>query len=104
MPESTFWVRVDNLMRHGGSKVTPTFRKYYMSRFPHPPHSPDIRRCAFWLFGVFEGILQDQEFNPSDKIEEAITRISDDFTFDNAFQNWMSRLTWVIENGREYAH
>jgi hypothetical protein len=35
-------------------------------------------------------------------MEEAITRIFDEFTFDNVqsvFQNRMSRLGWVIENG-----
>jgi hypothetical protein len=34
------------------------------------------------------------------------TKASDDRTFDevqSVFQNWMSRLAWVIENGREYA-
>jgi hypothetical protein len=48
----------------------------------------------------------DEEFNSSDEIEEGITGIWDDLTFDNAqnvFQNWMSRLAWAIENGGEHA-
>jgi hypothetical protein len=51
--------------------------------------------------------LNDQEFNSSDEIEEVITMTLDDLISDSVqslFQNRMSRLASVIENGREYAH
>jgi hypothetical protein len=56
---------------------------------------------------MLKGIQTDQEFNSSDEIEEAITRIWDDLTFDNVqsiFQNWISCPAWVIENRGEYSH
>jgi hypothetical protein len=39
---------------------------------------------------MWKGILSDQEFHSSDDIEEAMTRVSDDLTFDDVqslFQN-----------------
>jgi hypothetical protein len=56
---------------------------------------------------MLKGILKDHEFNSSGAIEEATTKISDYLTFDNVqnvLQNQMSRLVWIIENGREYTH
>jgi hypothetical protein len=47
-------------------------------------------------------ILKDQDFDSSDGIEEAIISIRDDLSFDgvrSVFQNWMSRLACVLENG-----
>jgi hypothetical protein len=56
---------------------------------------------------MLKGILKDQEFHSSNEIEETMTNVWDDLTFDDVqgiFQNWKSRLVSVIENGREHAH
>jgi hypothetical protein len=56
---------------------------------------------------MLNGILEDQERSSSDRIEEAITRILDGLTFDHVqsvFQNGMSHLARVLENGGEYAY
>jgi hypothetical protein len=82
-------------------------REDYVSRFPHPPYSPDISPCDFWLFGLLTEILKDREFNSNDEIEQAIAEAWNDLTVDevqSVFQNWTSRLAWVIENGGEYVH
>jgi hypothetical protein len=51
---------------------------------------------------MLNAVFSDEEINSSDEIEEAITRIWDGGQ--TVFQNWMGRLTWVIENGGEDAH
>jgi hypothetical protein len=51
---------------------------------------------------MMKRVLKDREFDLRDEIEEAITKLWDELTFDEmqrVFHNWMSRLTWVIENG-----
>jgi hypothetical protein len=63
--------------------------------------------CDFWFFGVSKGILKDREFTLTDEIEEATTIVWNALASDDvqsAFPNWMSRLSWVVENGREYVH
>jgi hypothetical protein len=83
-------------MCHNGSEVVLKFEKHHISRLPHPPYSPDTSPCDFWLFGMLKGVLKHREFNLSDEIEEAITKVWDEMQ--RVFHNWMSRLTWVIEN------
>jgi hypothetical protein len=44
-------------------------------------------------------------FNSGDEIEEVTTKVWDELTFDevqSVFYNWMSRLAWLIKNGREH--
>jgi hypothetical protein len=47
-------------------------KKKHLSRMPHPPYSPDISPCDFWLFGMLKQILGDREFFSSDEIEDAV--------------------------------
>jgi hypothetical protein len=54
---------------------------------------------------MLKGILKDREFVSSEEIEVALADvwnglISDDVQ--SVFRNWMSRLTWVTENGGEH--
>jgi hypothetical protein len=54
---------------------------------------------------MLKGILKGREFYSHDEIKEAIRMAWNDLTFNegqNVFHNWMNRLRWVIENGREY--
>lgn len=105
MPGSTFWVHMDNSMCHNGAKITSEFEKHHLARMPHPPYSPDISPCDFWLFGMLKGILKDREFSSGDEIAAAIAEEWNHLTFDDVqsvFRNWMSRLTWVIEHEGEY--
>jgi hypothetical protein len=54
---------------------------------------------------MLKGVLKNCEFNSSDEIEEAITKIWDELTFDevqSVFHNEVIRLAWVIENEGEY--
>jgi hypothetical protein len=51
---------------------------------------------------MLKRVLKDREFNSSDGIEEATTKVWNGLTFDemqSVFHNCMSRLAWVIENG-----
>jgi hypothetical protein len=44
---------------------------------------------------VLNGVLKNRELNSGDEIEEAITKVWDEFTLDEAqsvFHNWMTRL------------
>jgi hypothetical protein len=103
----TFWVAMDNSMCHNGSKITSKFAKHHLSRMPHPPSSSDMTPCDCWLFGLLKGIFKDREFSSSDQIEEAITQVGNDLSFEDVrsvFQNWMSHLACVIETGGEYIH
>jgi histone-lysine N-methyltransferase SETMAR len=82
MPRATFWVHMDNSMCRNGQKIVSKFDKHHIARLPHPPYSPDLNPCDFWVFGMLKGILKDREFHLHDEIEEAITMAWNDLTFD----------------------
>jgi hypothetical protein len=95
MPPATFLVHTDDSMGHNGSKVVSKFDNHHTARLPHPPYSPDLNPCDFWLFGMLKGILKDGEFHSHDEIEEAITMAWNNLRFDevqSVFHNWMNRF------------
>jgi histone-lysine N-methyltransferase SETMAR len=101
MPPATFLVHTG----HDGSKFVSKFNKHQIARSPHPPYSPELSPCDFWLVGVLKGILKDREFHSHGEIEQAITMARNDLTFgevQSVFHNWINRHRWVIENGGEY--
>jgi hypothetical protein len=54
---------------------------------------------------MFKEVSKDHELNSGNEIEEVITKVWDELTFDEVqtvFHDWMSRLAWVVENGGRY--
>jgi hypothetical protein len=85
--------------------VASEFEQHHIFRLPHPPYSPDISPCDFWLFGLLKGIMKDREFHFYEEIEEAIMVAWNDLTYEDVqsiFYDWMRRLAWVIEHEGEY--
>jgi hypothetical protein len=51
---------IDNSMCHNGHRVVDELRRLKILRAPHPPYSPDISPCDFWMFGDFKHKLKDR--------------------------------------------
>jgi transposase len=49
-----FSVHMDTLMCHNGAKIIEKLEKRHIARDPHPPYSPDLSPCDFWLFGILK--------------------------------------------------
>jgi hypothetical protein len=99
IPQATFWIDMDNSTRHKGSKAASNSEKHHVSRLPHPPYSPNISPCEFWLVGMLNGVLKDCGFNSSNEIEDAITKVRGRLIFDerrSVFHNWMNCFAWLL--------
>jgi hypothetical protein len=80
-PGLTFWVHMDNSTCHNGSKVASKFEKYHIFRLPHPPYSPEISPCDYWLFGLLKGIMN-ISLGPPEKVnDQAIQTAHPDFVY-----------------------
>jgi hypothetical protein len=90
--QATVWRHMDSLIYHNGSKATSKSEKHHVSQLSHPPDSPDISSCDFWLFGMLKGVLNNHEFNSSDEIEEAITKVWDGLAFDEVQSLFHNRM------------
>ena len=68
---------------------------------PHPPYSPDLAPCAFWLFPKLRGCL----YEIIEEMKEAVTKVIDTLTqedFDEAFQRLLELYNKCIAAGGDY--
>jgi histone-lysine N-methyltransferase SETMAR len=96
---------MDNSMCYNRRKVTDEFANLKLDCVPHPPYSPDLSLCDFWLFELLKQKIKDRMFQTVEEIKIAIHRVWDELTLDNlqsVFFNWIERLKWVSEHGGEY--
>ena len=68
---------------------------------PHPPYSPDIGPCDFWLFPKFRG----GHYETVEEMKEAVTKVIDLLTqedFHEAFLKLLERYNKCIAAGGDY--
>ena len=66
----------------------------------HPPYSPDLAPCDFWLFPKLRGC----HYETIEEMKEAVTKVIDMFTqedFHGAFQKFLEQYK-CISAGEDY--
>ena len=67
----------------------------------HPPYSPDLAACDFWLFPKLTGC----RYERIEEMKEAVTKVIDMLTqedFPGAFQKLLERYNKCIVAGGDY--
>ena len=67
----------------------------------HPPYSPDLTPCDFWLFPKPRG----RRYETIEEMKEAVTKVIDTLTqedFDGAFQELLERYNKCIVARGDY--
>ena len=67
----------------------------------HPPYSPNLTLCDFWLFPKLRGCL----YETIEEMKEAVTKVIDTLTqedFHGAFQKMLERYNKCIAAGGYY--
>jgi histone-lysine N-methyltransferase SETMAR len=85
--------------------ATAEFDRRRLGRAEHPPYSPDLSPCNFWLFSFLKEKLKDHQLCRVQSPHQAITDLWDELTFEDvqaAFLEWMNCLSWIIENKGGY--
>jgi hypothetical protein len=62
-----------------------------MAVIPHPPYSPDLAPCDFFLFPKMRMKLKGYRFDANEEIQTELQRVLDTLTendFQEAFQKW----------------
>ena len=68
---------------------------------PHPPYSPDLAPCDFWLFSK----LRSCRHETIEEMKEAVSKVIDALTledFHGAFKKLSERCKKCIVAGRDY--
>jgi hypothetical protein len=91
-----FSAHMHHSMCNNGNKISEKLAKRSIERAPHPPYSPDISPCDFWLFGMLQHKMRDREFQSEQAILSAVVKMWNDLTFADvqcAFPEWMEHRT-----------
>jgi hypothetical protein len=71
----------------------------------HPPYSPDLAPCDFFLFAYIKEISKDQSFETHDELLEAIEAIIREIGQDllqSTFLSWVHRLEECCRRCEDY--
>lgn len=95
----------DNAAPHKAALVTEYLREERVKLLPHPPYSPDLAPCDFYLFPKIKKELGGRRFDSIENLSRAIQAIVDNIPkeeYYNSFQKWQNRLKKCIEVEGEY--
>ena len=65
---------------------------------PHPPYSPDLAPCDFWLFPKLTGF----RYETTEEMKEDVTKVIETLTQENfhgAFQKLLERYKCIAAGG-----
>ena len=80
----------DNAPVHNFILITDYLTKMSIKTVPHPPYSPDVALCDFWLFPKLRGC----RYETIEEMKEAVTKVIDMLTqedFHGAFQKLLEQ-------------
>ena len=72
---------------------------------PHPPYSPDLAPCDFWLFSKLKAKLSRCCYETIEEMKEAVMKVIDTLAqedFHEAFQKLLERYNVCIAAGGDY--
>ena len=67
----------DNALVHNSILVTDNLIKMGIKTVPHPPYSPDLAPCNFWLFPKLKEKLRGCRYETIEEMKEAVTKVID---------------------------
>ena len=91
----------DNAPVHNSILVTDYLTKMGIKAVPHPPYSPDLAPCDFWLFPNLRGC----RYETIEGMKEAVTKVIDTLMredFHEAFHKLLERYQKSIAAGGDY--
>ena len=95
----------DNAAPHKSKVVTKYLQEERVILLPHPPYSPDLAPCDFFLFPKIKKELGGKWFERIQDLAHAVKLVTDSIPqeeFSECFQSWRRRLRRCIEVKGEY--
>ncbi|KAI6648034.1 hypothetical protein LOD99_8236 [Oopsacas minuta] len=98
-------ILIDNASSHT-AKLTKNFLDVEgLELFPHPPYSPNLAPCDFWLFPKLKIYLQGKDFNTLQALGTGLYQYFKSIPeeeFRNVFYKWVERLKLCVSAGGDY--
>jgi len=95
----------DNAPAHDALRVRKFLAKNYITKMDHPPYSPDLAPCDFWLFPKLKNALNGQRFADLSDIQRNVKTLLQGIPendFQDCFRQWHHRPMKCIASQGEY--
>jgi histone-lysine N-methyltransferase SETMAR len=95
----------DNAPAHRAIKTREYLEKEHLRVIPHPPYSPDLAPCDFFLFGFLKSQLRGRKSSTDEELEKNVRAIILSISKEQrikVMENWIWRCDAVIASGGEY--
>jgi len=100
------WVHhQDNAPAHNALSVKMFLTKHKITVLEHPPCSPDLAPCDFFLFPKIKSALKGTRFESVDAVKAKATELMNKLSEDDlqhCFQQWKIRMERCRDRGGEY--
>ena len=94
-----FYLHHDNAPCHSSQVVKDTVEKLNVALLPHPPYSPDLAICDFWLFPNLKNNLRGAKFESREELRYAVDRQLREMSRDglqHVYAAWIERWSKCI--------
>ncbi len=96
-------IHCDNARPHRHTAVSDYLQSEGFTIVPHPPNSPDLAPCDFWLFDLIKQNIGDQ--SDSDSLHRAVMDFMysvDKKEYKKTFDKWIERMKLCVNNEGDY--
>jgi len=100
-----WWLHHDNAPAHKALSVKQFLTKNGMTQLIHPPYSPDLAPCDFFLFPRMKKVLKGKRFADVEEVKTKTTEALKGITlqeFQDCFEKWKTRLDRCIASNGQY--
>ncbi len=95
----------DNASSHTSNLTFSYLNEKNISILPHPPYSPDLVPCDFYLFPKIKKSLKNKKYLKVENLARAVQAVTSSIPkedYRNCFENWKIRLKKCINNNGNY--
>jgi len=95
----------DSALAHDALRVSEFLAKNSITKMDHPPYSPDLAPCDFWIFPNLKNALKEQRFADLSDIQhnmKMLLRGIPENDFEDCFWQWHLHLTKCAASQGEY--
>ncbi|GFV65607.1 putative mariner transposase [Trichonephila clavipes] len=95
LKEKSWIFHQDNAPAHSTLSVKRFLAKHSIPVLDHPPYSPDLASCDFYLFPKVKSALKGTRFESVEAVKEKAASVLKELTkddFQHCFQQWKIRM------------
>ena len=102
-----YWIlHQDNARLHTARLTQEWLEKHGIETLPHPPYSPDLAPCDYWLFPTLKWGLRGRQFQTDDEVKKEVQKFfqqTPQAEFEKTIlEKWLERMQRCVDSDGRY--